>query len=292
MLSTSLAMLLMLAASNSWAQPLQDKVAQSSVIFRGTVLRLEASTIQLVAASPNTIVVRVDEVIPLPESTIDYTGREVTLRVKDPSALKVGDKAVFYAKGWLLADGVALVEVDHDNIPLTGAMSTAMRSRIAAANQEIDKNLLRQRRSSADILIQGKVVSTEPVEEKPLSGNAERPRPISEHSPQLRKATIEVIAAEATVEGSNVPKVVTVLYPASQDVRWKDAPRFERGDVGVFILSKADKSVELKDFMRDLKLRIEDMDKFFFGPSPLDFRPNIDLKRFNELIKPSTAPGP
>lgn len=265
-----------------------ERVAKSTLIFRGTVVRLQAVTTKLVAASPRTIVVRIDSVIRTTDLGAERAGTEVTLQVKDPSKFKVGDRAIFYTRGWLLADGVALIEVDHKPIPLSGAASASLLSTITAASQAEGNKLLQVRVDGADLVVEGRVVSTERVDVKPPAGGGGRPRPISEHAPRLKKATIEV---QSFIKGT-APKVVTVLYPASQDVSWLGAPKFERGDTGVFILSRAEKSIELKDYMKDLKLAPEEIQKNFVGPNPLDFQQKLDPQRVRDLINKTRLPRP
>jgi hypothetical protein len=153
------------------------------------------------------------------------------------------------------------------------------------ASQDVDNKLLQLRLQSADLVVQGKVISTERVDVEPLAGSPERPRQISEHNPGLKKATIEVTGVLSNADPS-MPKIITVLYPSSHDVTWLGAPRFERGDTGVFVLSKAGKSPELKEFLMNLKLPLDDLNKSFVTPNPVDFQPKLDPKTIQSMIKP------
>src|SRR5204863_9219496 len=68
------------------------------------------------------------------------------------------------------------------------------------------------------------------------SGNASTTRPISEHDPKWRDATIEV---DKVHKGEHSAPTVTVRFPSSDDVRWYNAPKFHPGQHGVFVLHRA-----------------------------------------------------
>src|SRR6266404_6495510 len=65
-----------LLSSTVQTQTEKDRLAKSTLVFKGTVVRLQASTLAMVPASSSTIVVRVDSVIRTSDATADYTGRE------------------------------------------------------------------------------------------------------------------------------------------------------------------------------------------------------------------------
>ena len=84
--------------------------------------------------------------------------------------------------------------------------------------------------------------------------------------------------------GGSTPKVITILYPTSRDITWLGAPRFERGESGVFVLRNAGKSEELREFLRDVKLPVEDLNKYFVTPNPVDFQPKIDVRTMQQMV--------
>src|ERR1043165_9939208 len=96
----ALCVLLAAAARGASAQSAEDR-RNSSLVFKGTVVRTQATTINGLPASPNTAVVRVDKVEQTTGASNDYAGREITVYVKEPSSLKAGDEAVFFTQGWL-----------------------------------------------------------------------------------------------------------------------------------------------------------------------------------------------
>ena len=278
------AVLLTLGHSSISSQTETDRLSKSTLVFKGTVIRLQATTLAMLPPSPDTIVVKVDSVIRTTDATTDYAGREVTIRLSNPAGIAVGDKYIFYTRGWVLSEGIGLVEIDRKKVPLAASANNQLLSAIMAASQDVDNKLLQLRVQSADLVVQGKVISTERVDLQPLAGSSEKPRQISEHNPGLKKATIEVTGVLSL--DPSVPKVITVLYPSSHDVAWLGAPRFERGDTGVFVLSKAGKSPELKEFLMNLKVPLDDLNKSFVTPNPVDFQPKLDPRTIQSMIKP------
>ncbi|HSS21388.1 MAG TPA: hypothetical protein VLL54_15035 [Pyrinomonadaceae bacterium] len=272
------------------AQSAED-VLLSSLVFRGTVTKVEASTLQLVPASPNTIVVKVDLVFRTTDVSSDYTNREVTVYVKDPSALKPGDKAVFFTQGWMLEDGVGLKEVSHAKVTATGALDTSLKKMIASAIQQEDNKLFQERTANANLVVEGQVISTERVDILPAAGG-EGGIPLqmvfSEHNPLLKKAVIQVSKAYADTAGETPQlKTVTVIYASSQDLAWADAPKFEVGDKGLFVLKRAQSNLEIRDFLKNVNGRIDGLDRNYVGPNPLDFFPKSEIERIRPLIKPT-----
>jgi hypothetical protein len=86
---------------------------------------------------------------------------------------------------------------------------------------------LRDRLTRAELVLLGTVTVLRRVD-------VAHPR-ISEHDPDWRDATIKV---ERQLKGSLTPgsDTVHVLFPASQDVRWFQSPKFTQGQVGIFLL--------------------------------------------------------
>jgi hypothetical protein len=278
------------------AQSNQD-VVRSSLVFRGTVVRLQSSTLQTVAAVPNTIVVKVDSVLRTTDPLNDYTGKEITVYVRDSSALKVGDKAVFYTQGWMMEDSIAVRELNHTKLNAAGAFDQAALKIITTAVQAEGNKLIQQRTSEANLVIEGEVISTERVDILPATAGDGSPSVqmvFSEHNPLLKKAVIQVSKAYPDSAG-NIPQVktVTIIYPTSQDIAWIGAPKFKVGDAGLFVLRKAQSNLELKEFLEDVRGRIEGLEKNYIGPNPLDFHPKSEIERIRLLIKPVTLqPNP
>lgn len=233
---------------------LEDLVRQSTFIFEGTVTKLQSATMPVVPVSDSTIVVKVDEVLQAPNSLSDYTGREVTVLVKDPGALRVGDQAVFFANGWLLGEGVAVQEVGR----LKGGSLMDLRKEIATASQSTADQDLQEHIASVDVVVVGKVSDIRALAEP------SRPQPITEHDPQWQEAILEV---EAVLKGDASLKTIAVLFPGSLDVAWFNVPKFRVGQDGIWLLQE------------DRKI------KAYTALGPLDFQPKDQLDRVTELVE-------
>ena len=286
----ALCVLLAAAARGASAQSAEDR-RNSSLVFKGTVVRTQATTINGLPASPNTAVVRVDKVEQTTGASNDYAGREITVYVKEPSSLKAGDEAVFFTQGWLLLeDGVAVRELGHAPPPPPGKLGLQpsvllMSDKQAALLQTEEDSLLRERVAEAALVVEGRVVNSERVEVLAAEG---RPRPavLSEHAPVFKRAVVEVSSVLGGTDGSR-PKTVTVIYLSGADEDDKDALSLKVGDSGLFVLSKAQVDPPLRFYLRDVDGRIEGLEKSYVMTGLTDFRPKGDAGRVKTLLKHS-----
>lgn len=233
---------------------LEDLVRQSTFIFEGTITKLQAATMPIVSVSDNTIVVKVERIYHAPKLLGDRTSKEVTVLVKDPTGLQVGEQALFFAQGWLLGEGVAVQEMGR----LKKGILVNPGEHIAAAGQSIADQNLQRRIASADVVVMGKVSETK------LRAEPDRPRPITEHDPQWQEAILEV---EAVFKGDASLKRIVVLFPGTLDVAWVNVPKFKVGQEAIWILH------------RDPTLQA------YTALDPLDFQPKNQLDRVRDLIK-------
>src|SRR5437016_3300553 len=94
--------------------------------------------------------------------------------------------------------------------------------------------------AAADLIVSGRVTAVRlPAAESQAratatagGGTAER---ISEHAPLWQEAVIQI---DDVHKGQHAKKLVVVRFPASTDVRWRHAPKFQVGQEGVFLLHK------------------------------------------------------
>src|SRR5436190_11874462 len=105
---------------------------------------------------------------------------------------------------------------------------------------------VKQRFTSADVVVSGRVTMVRiPPEAASATLAATRAQsaadtpeplgPISEHTPHWREAHIEI---DDVHKGEHSSKSVVIRFPASTDVRWYKAPKFEPGHQGFFMLRK------------------------------------------------------
>jgi hypothetical protein len=191
-------------------------------VFRGTIQRVEASTLDLVPADSDTAVVRVDEVLKAAPSLGDFTGREITVKLAEPGDATQGEQAVFFTKGWLYGETLAVIEIGR----LEGDAALLRAQVDAAVHQAADKEL-RGRLAGAALIVAGRVVDLYPAAVVGEVGEG------SEHDPQWWEAVVQV---DTVFRGKPAGQRITFLFPASQDVVWAEAPKPAVGWDGIWLL--------------------------------------------------------
>jgi len=231
----SLGLFLLMALEPAPAQPNTsgaELMKRSSLIFIGTVSRMEAVSFSGVRASKNTAVVNVDRIIEKPKAVSLVEGKQITVELKDPSLFHEGTRATFYAEGWVLGEGVAVKETGHELIAATAAPQPqgAEEKRVQTARQNKMDAEVRSRIANADMVAVGRVTSV-----RPLALAAPGRKSITEHDPDWQEATIKV---DSGLKGIRSGKEVVVRFPASEDVAHYSAPKFTVNQEGVFFLKK------------------------------------------------------
>jgi hypothetical protein len=196
---------------------------RSGFVFLGEVVQTSASTVELVEATKETAVVRVERVLRAPDDLGAGKGSEVTVRLA--SAAKKGQRAVFFTIGWVSGEGLAVQEVGRQAPGDPEAIEKQMGD--VVGKDEIAE--LRRRVKEASAVAVGEVAETRSL------GGKEVP-PASEHDPQWRTAIVVVQSGEKgdMKEGQRVE----VAYPSSDDVMWFRAPKPQKGDRAVFLMHR------------------------------------------------------
>jgi hypothetical protein len=245
----------------------EDLTQRSQFVFAGTVVALQAATMPAVPITPTTMIVKVDEVIHAPVGLGDHTGQEITVQAEKRWKLQAGDRAIFYTNGWLYGQSLAVLAIGVQKV----SKSTArQRQRVTASVQNRADQELQNRLARANLVIVGKVAN---VQEIPSDSRliAAVPSPtglVSEHDPQWQQAVIDV---ESVEKGNLVEKTVAVPFPASQDVRWYQVPKFQTGQEGVFLLHT---NQDVRGLAREAPTSL----------NPLDIQPKDQLERIRTLI--------
>jgi hypothetical protein len=278
--------------------PSEEEMArQASFIFKGKVLKLKASNVAQVEAvdRSRTIIVQVEEIIEAPEAFADFKGQEVTVKLRDDGGerLKVGDHAVFYTNGWIRAENLAVEEAGHRLVEDTDTNSIAASDEAAGHFSALD---MRKRLSSADVVVKGSIIDIRiPETEEPKivgSSTLEKPArffPASEHEPKWREAVVRV--AEV-LKGAHDQQEIVVRFPATEDVRWKQAPLFSTGQEGIFILHKTRKTSDSAEDRPTATATDEDAETTstaYTALHPLDFQPPAQLEQIKRLVKESAG---
>jgi hypothetical protein len=154
-------------------------------------------------------------------------GQQITIRLAHPERAKVGQKMVYFTKGWYYGESIGVIEVGAVPAPTVPGLKT-MRDDIERSKQEGADSVLRALLASAELVVSGKVSAIR---------KSNVPRLRTEHDPDWQEADIEI----ATVfKGSAGMKHVVILFPGTDDPMWVAAPKFKPGDAGVWILLRSD----------------------------------------------------
>jgi hypothetical protein len=240
------AFLMVLLATSGLDRPVQgqevrrDLVQRSSIIFEGSVTRLGAGAMPTLSASPDLSTVRVDRVLDKPAAVSLAEGDLVTVKLNNPADLHEGVRAVFYTNGRVFGEGLAVDEVGHEIVQAvsqpTAAGATAPASggrvMVSQARQQLAQEELQARVRAAPVVVVGRVTEVRTPSKQslsPVTGG----RPVSEHDPEWREATVQV---QDAIKGANAGEEVVVRFPASEDVMWFDKPKLQVGEISTLIL--------------------------------------------------------
>jgi hypothetical protein len=236
---------------------------QADLVFRGTVRQAGASTMTEVPATDRTAVVSVDEVLHAPTSLPGLEGSDITVALTEAEELAPGAQFLFFANAWLFGSSIAVQEVgrvaaDQPGVAARAAAGVGDRARNTTRRE------LRRHVEDADIVITGQVAMVRPSPSAAARAREEG-QPITEHDPQWQEAIVEV---ESVERGELGAKQVTVLFPASMDVMWRDAPKHRPGERGVWLLHREEVPRGVSEAVPDAFAVVHGDD--FYGADRLD----------------------
>ncbi len=211
----------------------------ATFIFKGTIKQLKASNVKPAPASDRTAIVTVNQVIDAPANLAAYEGQDITVELSDARKVTVGDKMIFHTTSWLYAESIAVRSLREE--PDAGDPTTSHHVDAAVPR---DQRETRAHFDDADLVISGKVVAVrlpnvDATSKRKANARDEPLTRVSEHDPQWREAIIEV---EQVHKGSPSKRRVIVRFPSSTDVAWRQAPKFEAGQQGYFVLHEENRS--------------------------------------------------
>jgi hypothetical protein len=216
-----------------------DPPPRPTFVFKGTIRRVGDTTMKDVPADTRTAVVQVEHVIESPQDLTRLAGQEITVQLAGRGSPKAGAEMVFHTIPLMFGESVLVKSLKQER-------ATKARAARAAGGDPVERKAardLQERAHDADVIVSGRVVTVTLPEEIPpplgaVSAAAAKPariRPISEHDPKWRDASVEV---EAVHKGRPGLQTIKVRFPASTDVRWYKSPKFQPGQHGTFILHK------------------------------------------------------
>lgn len=254
--------------------------AQSAFVFTGKVIKTKAATMQPLAAS-NTIIAEVVHIINAPPMFTSVNGQQITVRFKKMPSLKAGQLITVFANGWVFGDSIAVDAVGYseETGKSTAAAKTAMAGKSAMSvmveNAVTDNKdaILKERIDSAEMSVVGEVTKVKKSDMEPTH--------ISEHNPLWQEATIKV---DEVVKGKKGTKEVKVMFPASDDVRWKKINKYSEGQKGIWMIQKGKKQAA-KGIAAKVFAAIPAGSNVFTTLHQSDFMPLNELSRIKSLIK-------
>jgi hypothetical protein len=267
---------------------------KATFVFLGTIKKVQAATMRSVPVDDRTAVVRVEQVIEAPANLAHVAGTDVTVRLAGRAKAAVGRQFMFHAVGWIFGDSIALRALKQETV--TGAHSAVLARGGNPAEHRADREL-QERVAEADLVVSGKVVTIKlPEGTAPMTRAARgsvpiSSRPVSEHDPKWREA---VVAVDDVHKGGHAAQSVTVVFPASTDVRWFKAPKFEVGQQGLFVLHKsqaepAGRARERSAVAGKAKPAEDKGTPVYTALHPQDFQPYTQQQRVSNAI--GAAPG-
>jgi hypothetical protein len=229
-LSIVLAAVLGMAALPSLAagDEITDLVRQSGFIFRGTVLDMGRATMTGVPVDAGTAIVAVQEVLHTPPGLDDFTGRTITVELREPGRPGIGEPAAFFTRTWIFGASLMVREVGALPLGTSGVDEKWLTGRVAEAAREVADEGLRSRLGSATWVVAGTVVSIAPARVP-----ARIAPEVTEHEPDWWIAQVKV---QSVVKGTGWPGELAVLFPHSDDVAYHRNPKLSPGQERIFIL--------------------------------------------------------
>ena len=208
-------------------QPAVATARRANIVFVGTVTQVGAASFGAVAATPRTLVVRVEDVLDKPAALHLGAGDSVTVEPLD-TTLKSGARATFYSTGWVFGRGIAVREVAHETMPAQQSLA-ARRDSFRQLQRQVNDTALAERVRQADMIVVGRVEAIRaPTSMTPTH------RRITEHDADWQEA---VITVDSMIKGPPSAQVV-VRFPGSQDIAWHRLPKFSAGQTGTFLLRR------------------------------------------------------
>ena len=121
-------------------------VRQSGFIFRGTVKKLNSDT-RNAKQDGSIVVVLIDEVLRAQSASAPPRGVKITLQLKEPDSVKMGQQLIFFTNFLIHTSGIDTTFGQGFNIIEVGRMedTATLRQQVAADNQRLADQELQQR---------------------------------------------------------------------------------------------------------------------------------------------------
>jgi len=264
------------------ANQINDNKAHATFVFIGKVVKMKAATMPDIPVD-NTLIVQIDHIIQAPAMFATITGHQVTVRFKELPQINEGATITVYANGWIFGETLAVDAVSYS----TDTDKQSIASAVQATTTSATDDSIKERLSSAQLAVVGKVVKVEPstiAQPQTLTGTQATGETatthISEHDPDWHEATIQV---DEVLKGEKNTKEVKVLFPKSDDVRWYNVHKYSEGQQGVWLLQQG-KQQDQKGIPPKVFAAIPDNQNIFTTLHTYDYLPLNELGKIKSLI--------
>jgi hypothetical protein len=246
-------------------------VSQSTFIFKGEIKKIGDSTFSFgkITENQNIATVKVTEVLHSHEILGDsYSGKEITIRLLNPSKEDIGHQVVFFTYPWIYGnEGIAVEEAGR----LKEENTSNIRNQIADVIQKLADKEMETRIAEANLIVIGKVTSISGIKRRENDPD-KKGEAFEEDEKVPYQANIEV---EEVIKGNLPTKEIKILFDNNMDFSSYKAPKFEGKEHGIFFLH------------RDEDQNREYHTAFNQG----DFQSIDNLERIKKLVKSSTGEG-
>jgi hypothetical protein len=190
-----------------------ELIRSSSLVFTGTVVKLNASTVSALPAQSNFAVVRADRGLYVDPVLGDVKGQMITVATRED--LRVGEKAVFFTLSWVHGGGIAVREVAH--------LEPGAEKEVVATVEKLPDLRLEDRLLDAEIVVLATVTAVRPIPRQ--TGGKDYP--------EWKRAVLRV---QSTLKGA--ADVADFLFPTGSSREWVSSPRFKSRQRGIFLLHR------------------------------------------------------
>jgi hypothetical protein len=235
---------------------LLDLIGQSGFIFRGKVVhRRIPDPPELSIHTEKIRTVEVGDILLSTRVLRSLQGREVTVISEHPLELHKDSEQLFFTNCLSLGDQAIFRELSH--------IAPESIQHIRELVNVVAARSLRKRVQSADLIVEGKVLSSHAAERSGI--------PRSEHDPEWWIALVKV---QSLVKGGKGTPEIEVLFANSKDIAWYKSPKLHEGDSGILLLRLLKPKEVLPELDRTVYQAID----------PLDFQPSGRLQEIQSML--------
>ncbi len=217
-----------------------EEQTEATFVFKGTVQQVKSTTVKNIVPTDQTLVVTVDQIITAPRLLAKWGGRSITVQLSGRQTAQPGQELIFHTYGWVFGDGLAVHSVKQE------AVKRRHLTLLSVGGDPVEhrrSQSVQKRYAESEVVVSGQVATVRlPPESRPRAGRTRTAAaaatitgPVSEHAPHWREAVIHI---DDVHKGSADQKELVIRFPASMDVRWYRAPKFQPGQQGHFMLHK------------------------------------------------------